>query len=83
MIHPGTNDRFVATMEQVLDVYKRPYARKYPVVCMDESPKQLIRETRTPIAMGRGRQLVAILNMSAAGYVIYLWQTNHWEERGM
>jgi transposase len=29
-------------MEQVLDVYKRPYNQNYPVVCMDESPKQLI-----------------------------------------
>jgi len=29
-------------MEQVLDVYKRPYDRNYPVICMDESPKQLI-----------------------------------------
>jgi hypothetical protein len=36
-------------MEQVLDVYKMPYNPKYPVVCMDESPKQLIRETRLPI----------------------------------
>ena len=33
-------------MENVLDVYKRPYSSDYPVVCMDESPKQLIGETR-------------------------------------
>jgi len=33
-------------MENVLDVYKRPYSAEYPVVCMDESPKQLIGETR-------------------------------------
>jgi len=36
-------------MERVLDVYKRPYNPKFPVVCMDESPKQLIKETRKPI----------------------------------
>ena len=36
-------------MELVLDVYKRPYDARYPVVCMDESPKQLIAETKTPI----------------------------------
>lgn len=48
------NGQFVAAMEEVLDVYKRPYARKYPVVCMDESPKQLIRETRVPIKMRSG-----------------------------
>jgi len=32
-----------------LDVYKRPYNSDYPVICMDESPKQLIKETREPI----------------------------------
>jgi hypothetical protein len=36
-------------MEMVLDVYKRPFDSRYPVVCMDESPKQLIAETKTPI----------------------------------
>lgn len=36
-------------MEIVLDVYKRPFDPRYPVVCMDESPKQLIVETRIPI----------------------------------
>jgi hypothetical protein len=41
-------------MEQVLDVYKEAYNEQYPVVCMDESPKQLIKETRIPIKMKRG-----------------------------
>jgi hypothetical protein len=36
-------------MELVLDVYKMPYNPLIPVVCMDESPKQLIKETRRPI----------------------------------
>ena len=36
-------------MEKVLEVYKRPYDEKHPVVCMDESPKQLIGETKIPI----------------------------------
>ena|ERR1035437_5965784 len=36
-------------MEMVLDVYKMPYNKDIPVVCMDESPKQLIKETRVPI----------------------------------
>lgn len=36
-------------MEKVLEVYKRRYDRDYPVICMDESPKQLIREVKTPI----------------------------------
>lgn len=46
----------MAHMEQVLDVYKKPYSEEYPVVCMDESPKQLIRETRVPIAMKQGKK---------------------------
>jgi len=33
-------------MEAVLDVYKRPYNEENPVICMDESPKQLITELR-------------------------------------
>ena len=36
-------------MERVLDIYKRPLDPRHPVVCMDESPRQLISETRTPI----------------------------------
>jgi len=42
-------------MERVLDVYKRPYSKDYPVICMDESPKQLIEEGRTSIAMKPGQ----------------------------
>jgi hypothetical protein len=36
-------------MEDVLDVYQRPYDPAYPVVCMDESPKQLIGEVVPPL----------------------------------
>lgn len=42
-------------MEQVLDVYKRPYDEHFPVVCMDESPKQLIKETRTAVPIKPGQ----------------------------
>ena len=41
-------------MEQVLDIYKRPYNSKFPVVCMDESPKQLITEGRPGLKMRPG-----------------------------
>jgi len=43
-------------MEYVLDVYKRPYDENNPVVCMDESPKQLISSAQTPISMQKGRE---------------------------
>lgn len=43
-------------MEKVLDVYKRPYNSDYPVVCMDESPKQLIEEGRPSTAIKPGQE---------------------------
>jgi len=49
---------FVANMENVLDVYKRPYSEDYPVVCMDESPKQLIAETRVSEKLKDGTKLI-------------------------
>ena len=42
-------------MERVLDVYKRPYDANYPVICMDESPKQLIEEVRSSIPIKPGQ----------------------------
>ncbi len=45
---------FVAHMELVLDVYKMPYNKAIPVICMDESPKQLIKETRIPLKRKSG-----------------------------
>jgi len=44
VIPPEHSSHFVANMERVLDVYKLPYNEDYPVVCMDESPKQLIEQ---------------------------------------
>jgi transposase len=41
-------------MEMVLDVYKEPYNEAIPVVCMDESPRQLIKETRVPLEIKPG-----------------------------
>ena len=42
-------------MEDVLDVYTRPYDPRYPQVCMDEVSKQLLRDTRTPLPMEPGQ----------------------------
>lgn len=55
MIPPEHHGSFVANMEKVLDVYKRPHDPFHPVVCMDESPKQLIGETRVPIPESKGQ----------------------------
>jgi hypothetical protein len=45
----------VAHMEMVLSVYKRILDLRYPVICMDESPRQLIAETKVPIAASPGQ----------------------------
>jgi len=42
-------------MEKALEVYKRPFDPLHPVVCMDESPKQLIGETKRPIPASPGQ----------------------------
>ncbi len=42
-------------MEDVLEVYTRPYDPKRPLVCMDETSKQLIGETRLPLPLRGGR----------------------------
>src|SRR5215210_2938755 len=42
-------------MEDVLEVYHRPYDPRFPQVCMDETSKQLVGETRTPLPMTAGR----------------------------
>ena len=51
---PG-NAAFVARMEDVLEVYARPYNPKFPVVCMDETNKQLIGEVREPLPVEPGK----------------------------
>ena len=56
MIPPECNSEFVANMEKVLDIYKRPYNEDNPVVCMDESPKQLISEARPSSPMKPGQE---------------------------
>ena len=55
MIPPDANAAFVAGMEDVLEVYQRPHDPTCPVVCLDETSKQLIAETRVPIAAKPGR----------------------------
>lgn len=48
-IPPKQSAEFVYHMEDVLEVYRRPYDPKRPVVCMDETFKQLIGEAREPL----------------------------------
>ena len=45
----GPSAEFVARMEDVLDVYHRPFDPGRPVICIDEQPRQLVSETRVPL----------------------------------
>ena len=55
MIPPAANAAFVAAMEDVLEVYTRPHDPARPLVCLDETSKQLVAETRAPVPMQPGR----------------------------
>ena len=55
VIPPKANSAFVAAMEDVLAVYTRPHDPERVLVCLDETSKQLIAETRVPIPMKPGR----------------------------
>lgn len=54
-IPPKQNAEFVCAMENVLEVYHRPYDPKRPVVCFDEKSKQLVGEVCKPIPAAAGR----------------------------
>lgn len=49
VIPPESDAEFVANMEDVLETYEKPYDPDCPVLCMDEQPVQLLKETREPI----------------------------------
>lgn len=49
VIPPEADAEFVAQMEEVLDVYQRPYDANHPVICMGEQPVQLLKESRKTI----------------------------------
>lgn len=55
MIPPTANAEFVCAMEDVLEVYKRPLDSQRPVVCLDETSKQLVGETRVPVPAAPGQ----------------------------
>jgi len=54
-IPPKANAEFVWKMEDVLDVYKRPYDPARPMVCLDETSKQLIGEVAQPVPAAPGQ----------------------------
>lgn len=55
MIPSGCLAEFVAQMEELLDLYLRPFDSQRPLICMDERPMQLLKETRVPLPPAPGR----------------------------
>src|SRR5208282_2052170 len=55
VIPPDANAGFVAAMEDVLETYQKPRDPDRPLVCLDETSKQLVVETRTPIPAKPGQ----------------------------
>jgi len=55
VIPPGQSGEFVARMEDVLEVYHRPYEERRPLICLDEVPVQLVGEARQPLPPEPGR----------------------------
>lgn len=55
MIPPHQNAEFVAHMEDVLELYQQPLDPRRPLVCMDEQPVQLVKETRAPLPSKPGQ----------------------------
>lgn len=54
-IPPKQNAEFVWRMEDVLEVYTRPYDERFPQVCLDEKSKQLLADVREPVPARKGR----------------------------
>jgi hypothetical protein len=54
-IPPEANAEFIWHMEDVLDVYHRPSDSRRPVICLDETSRQLLGEVRTPLPVAPGR----------------------------
>ena len=50
MIPPEQDAEFVACLEEVLETYRKAYDPQHPMLCLDEQPVQLLKETRVPIA---------------------------------
>ena len=72
------NAEFVAAMEDVLEVYHRPYDPKRPLVALDEASKQLISETRVPISQAPGRAATSTTSTSATGRPTCSWSSSRW-----
>ena len=83
MIPPDASAAFVANMEDVLEVYQRSHDPQRPLVCLDETSKQLIVETRAPIPAKQGRKARHDYEYQRMASPIYSWCSRRWKAGGM
>ena len=69
VIPPKQNAQFAANMENVLGIYKRAHNERFPVICMDEQPVQLLEEVNIPIAATKNHARRADYQYKRAGTV--------------
>jgi hypothetical protein len=67
VIPPEADAEFVAGMEDVLEIYAKPYDAVCPVICMDEQPVQLLKETRRLCWLSGNRNFVWTALMRGKG----------------
>jgi hypothetical protein len=83
-IPTGENPAFVARMEDLLDVYCRPLDPRRPLVCFDESRKELRGEARDPIPMRPGQPRRFDTEYDRAGSAnLFLWTAPLLGQRGV
>ena len=70
-------------MEDVLEVYQRPRDADFPLVCLDESSKQLLADTREPIPMERGVPPAPTTSINVTERPICSWCSHLWKDDGM
>ena len=85
VIAPEASAAFVANMEDVLEVYQRPHDPLRPVVCLDETSKQMIVETRTPLPAAPGRKARHDYEYARNGVAnLFMMEGSHlWKAGGM
>ena len=68
------DSEFRKRMYDVLDLYEEDYDPKRPLICLDEKPKQLLEDKKTPIPIKPGSPEKLIKNMSEREQQTYFWR---------
>ena len=65
------DEDYIAKMEDVLEVYERPYDAQHPVICLDDKPVTLHADLRPASPARPGRKRGGITSMSGAGQPMF------------